>query len=118
MRPLLRHFLMLLIAFSLPLAGWASVVGNVRQPCPMMAGEASTMQPGKSKMDCCADAATMAKTGSPCKTGQECKTGSLGQVSVVAVFASVQNDSPQVGAQADYLPLAEPSSVWRPPRYI
>ncbi len=118
MGPMLRHFLLLLITLCLPLAGWANAAGTVQQPCPMMASNMTGVHADMAKMDCCADAATMAKTGSPCKTGQECKTGSLGQVSVIAVFTSVQNDSPLVGAQADHLPPAEPSSVWRPPRYI
>ncbi|GAB3245159.1 hypothetical protein [Chitinimonas naiadis] len=118
MRPLLRHFLLLLIAVALPLSAWANVVGNAQPPCPMMAGEGVSMQAMKAKMDCCADAADLAKTGSPCKTGQECKTGSLGQITKVAVFTSVQNDSPLVGHQANRLPAAEPSGVWRPPRQI
>ncbi|QDQ25487.1 hypothetical protein FNU76_03460 [Chitinimonas arctica] len=112
MQPLFRHFLLLLIAFCLPLASWADAAGPVRQPCSAMA----SLQAGMAKMDCCADAATMDKAGSPCKAGQECKTGSFGQAGVRALFIPVQNTSPMIGTQADHLPTAAPAGLWRPPR--
>jgi len=109
---------MLLIAFAVPVAGWANSVGYGVQRCPMMASALAGMHTAKSRPDCCADMATMAKTGSPCKAGQECKMGSLAQPAGLAVFNSVQNASPLYCLQPHVLLGRHPACVWRPPRQV
>lgn len=118
MRSLLRSLLILLIAFAVPVAGWANAVGYGAQRCPMTAGGLAGMQTVKGKADCCADMATVSKTGNPCKAGQECKIGSLGQPAAVIAFMPVQAASPLSGFQSHPLLAAVPGGVWRPPRQV
>lgn len=118
MRRFLRCLLLLLITFAVPVAGWANGVGYSAQRCPMMAGELAGMHSAKVLPDCCADMATMAKTGSPCKAGQECKMGSLAQFDRIAIFVPVKNAPPLSCLPTHALLATHSACVWRPPRQV
>lgn len=113
MRLLARHLLTLLLAIALPIMGWASVALPAAQPCPMQA----MMQAGD-HADCCADKATLGKTGQPCKMGQECQSGAHALPDVVVSFVPVLNASPRVTLPEPFLAHSGPAGVWRPPRLV
>jgi len=115
--PIDRSLLTLLLALTLPFTAWAGVALPA-QPCPMQAMMVATVSAtaqAEGKMDCCADAATAAKTGKPCKVGQECPSGTQAQPVVAIAAAPVLNTSPRIPTAQPFAASTGPTGVWRPP---
>lgn len=107
----LRLFLLLLLSFTLPLNGMASM-GAFVEPCPM---EAQGLAMDDMPDSCCEHQLEQPATGKTCKSGQECKTGCALQVNVMK--ASVVPSSQTVPSYSlDFVSSPTPFGVWRPPR--
>lgn len=113
----LRLFLLLLLSFTLPLNGMASM-SAFAEPCPMEAqGLAMDSMQAMDGMQgsCCEDQQKQPGVGKTCKSGQECKSGCALQVSVIK--SSVVPSSQTVPSfSLDFVSSPTPFGVWRPPR--
>lgn len=112
-----RHVVVLLICFLLPLTGMASVVAPA-PPCPAHQMTMADMD-GMDGMDgSCFDEEKSAKLGyKVCKAGQEdCQAPTM--FTIPAMKASIVTSGGAFLAIYNFsIPISNASSYWRPPRF-
>ncbi|MHB1144802.1 MAG: hypothetical protein ACYCZS_07880 [Thiobacillus sp.] len=111
----LRVLFFLLLSIAVPLQGYAHFAVP-KVPCPMEQTSMMDSADAVAMHDCCNDAETAAKTGSPCKSAQPCQSAGLflpfpeREVLSQSLASSVR--FPQ---RADSLFSFDPAATWRPP---
>ncbi|HEY3698701.1 MAG TPA: hypothetical protein VGK97_05165 [Spongiibacteraceae bacterium] len=109
MKRFFRRALLLLLAMTLPVYGWAAL--NIAAPCPMQAKHGAPQM----QNSCCNEQhSNKASNSNSCKAGQECQTGVL-YISNVPVVSNVPSPHIVVALPVAHFSPQVLDAVWRPP---